>query len=321
MRVELTGEAFTTEGFGLIVTLMQYFVESRHDWVVDPGQLGGVDAYFRDHAPKMAQTYGLLASKGLVSQAWTVTAAPRSRLVSIGRESLSDHVWDLGRSARFVVENQEGDRAFILALAHVFGAKDIVEACEKGWLEFVQGGGSGEVPKVVRHEEAAIRRVKRVAFLLDSDRLMPGERSKHEAAVTELRALGISGHVLDFREAENYLPNRVLAATIEPPERLTEKIRHLKTLTSPQRAHFDIINGFWDRKNFCAAIPAAQQDLYGDLAESVRVGLRHGFGHGLTLVLHREAEAGNVKETDFAALGPTVAEELKTLLALVREII
>ncbi|MBG0813846.1 hypothetical protein [Planomonospora sp. ID82291] len=321
MRVEIGGDAFTEDGFGLIVTLMQHFVESRHIWVVDPGQLDLVDGYFRDHAPKRSQTYGLLARKGLVSQAWTGTAGSRPRTVTITGESLADHVWDLGKSARFVVENQEGDRAFVLALAHVFDADGIVEACAKGWLEFVQGGGSGEVPKVVKNEGSSFRRVKRVAFLLDSDRLTPGAPSKHDSAVEKLSESGLAGHVLRFREAENYVPNRVLAAAAGRRGELASRIDCLKSLNPDQRAHFDFKNGFSDRRNKCVSIPDVQRELYGQLSEQMKIGLRNGFGEGLTLLLEREAKAGNIDESDFSALGPAVCQELRELLALIREII
>ncbi|MEU5865727.1 hypothetical protein ABZ815_31465 [Nonomuraea sp. NPDC047529] len=321
MKIELTSEAFTDEAFELIIELMRYFIESRHDWVVAPEQLGHVNAYFRQYAPKKAQAYALMAEKGMVSQAWAGSTASPSRTVRISGESLSDHVSDLGRPARFVVENQEGDRAFILALAYVFGTDEIVKAWTKNWLEFVQGGGSGEVPKVVKTEGEAFRRVKRVAFLLDSDRLTPEEPSRHQGALARLAELGVTGHILRFREAENYLPNGVLAAVRASQPELTAKIDCLKALSVEQRGYFDFKNGFWDRRLECARVPEVQAELFHSLPDRVRVGLRHGFGEGLTLILEQEAKAGKLKRSDFDALGPDVCEELQSLLALVRDII
>ncbi|MCK2213030.1 hypothetical protein MF672_004350 [Actinomadura sp. ATCC 31491] len=321
MRVELAGGAFTEDRFELIVTLIRLFAESRHEWVVTPDQFEIVRAYFQEHAPTRAQAYALMAQKGAVSQAWSAGPATLRPVVSVTYDSMPDHVEDLTRPARLVVENQEGDGAFVLALAHVFEAGQVIRAHGNRWLEFVQGGGSGEVPKVVASEAATFRRVKRVAFLFDSDRMVPGEASKHEKAVAALGELGVPGHVLRFREAENYVPNRVLAAIAGPRRELAARIDALKKLDPHQRGHFDFKHGFWDRKKACPAVPDAQKDLYAPLPDHVMAALRNGFGENLTVILEREARAGKLKEADFEALGPEVVAELKGLLALLQEII
>ncbi|MEU4541436.1 hypothetical protein AB0G15_42060 [Streptosporangium sp. NPDC023825] len=323
MRVEVAGEVFAEDGTGFehIIMLMQYFAESRHEWVINFGDPDLVVGYFRQHAPIRAQTYGLMAQKGLVSQAWA-GGEPRSRPVMITADSLTEHVEDLGRPAQVVVENQQSDRAFVLALAHVFATDKIVEADEKGWLEFAQAGGSGEVPKVVAAERARFRRVARVAFLLDSDRMVPGSTSKHEKTADGLRDLGVPGHVLVFREAENYVPNKILAAVSGLTRaELAKRIAHLKDLTPDQRAYFDFKTGFWNKKKCCLEISPEQQELYESLSERMVQGLGAGFGEKLSRLLEREAKAGNLQESDFAALGSGVCEELRGLLALLREIV
>lgn len=316
MRVELAGDVFTEDGFALIIVLMRQFIESRHHWVVDLGQLDLVDEYFQDYAPKHAPVFGEVARKGLVSQAWS---SPQSRpsVVSVTGQTLADHVEDLGRPAKFVVENRDGDGEFLLALAYVFGAEEILKACEEKWLEIVQGGGSGEVPKVVRHENAAFRRLKRVAFLLDSDRMTPDEVSKHEETAAELRAEGIDGHILRFREVENYVPDRVL----EQERAMAGKVVHLKALVPEQRAHFDMKKGFYDGKRKQIVVPAAQKSLFASLDDATKAGLQFGFGKGLMEILGREAKAGHLKESDFEKIGPGVCDELEALLALLRQII
>ncbi|GAB3980409.1 hypothetical protein GCM10029978_078390 [Actinoallomurus acanthiterrae] len=322
MKVELAADVFTEDGFELIVTLLQYFSQDRHEWVVDMHHVPLMEEYFGEQAPKRADVWLQLARKGMVSETWTAEPSRRAK-VTVTRESLADHVDDLGSAARLVVENGEGDGAFVLAIAHVFGAGKVVKAKECHWLKFVQGGGSGEVPKVARKEHEDFKRTSRVTFLLDSDRMTPDEPSKHEPVADELRDAGINGHILRFREAENYVPNRILAAALVPEQRsvVAERIRHLKTLTPEQRAHFDMKKGFADRKREGFEIPPEQQDLYASLPEPSRVVLRLGFGDGLTAILLREAEAGNLGEEDFAALGPEVCDELRAILDLVQRIL
>ncbi|WP_067795479.1 hypothetical protein [Actinomadura formosensis] len=323
MRVEILPDAFTEEGYECLVTLILYFTETRHEWVVDIRHIDFVEEYFRRHAPTRAGIWGDLARKSQVSGFWAPDSSRRPG-VQVTRESLADDVHDLGSAARLVLENGAGDGAFVLAIAHVLGAGRVVAAKERGWLKFVQGGGSGEVPKVARNEREDFKRTCRVTFLLDSDRMTPGEPSKHEAAVGELRDAGIFGHILCFREIENYVPNRVLAAASVPEPRnvpLTERIAHLKVLSHEQRAHFDMKKGFADRRGQGYEIRPEQQKLYRSVPESARVGLRLGFGDGLMQVLLREAEAGHLKETDFTALGPDVCDELRAILDLVQRIL
>jgi hypothetical protein len=323
MRVELAADVLTDDGLELIAALIRYFSEGRHDWIVDVHQLPVLAEYFREQAPKRAGTWTDLAKKGSVSQAWTAKPS-RQLTVTVTRESLADHVDDLGTAARIVVENCESDGAFVLAIAHVLGAARVVKAKESGWLKFVQSGGSGEVPKVVRAEHADFNRTPRVTFLLDSDRMTPDEPSKHEAIAAELHQAGIHGHILRFREAENYVPNRLLAAASVPQPRsvpVHERVGKLATLTHEQRAHFDMKKGFADRHAQWFVIPDEQQDLYGGLPEQTCAKLRLGFGDDLTRILLREAEAGNLKESDFAGLGPGVCDELRAILDLLQRIL
>ncbi|MFI6517321.1 hypothetical protein ACIBF1_17325 [Spirillospora sp. NPDC050679] len=322
MRVELSADVFGVDAYTPLVVLVYYFLEGRHDWVVvDPADLDVMDAYFAEHAPSKAADWSELARLGLTSQEWTSTA-PLPPDVTVTRENLRDLVHDLGAAARVVVENQAGDGAFLLAIAHAFGVTKIHEAKAKGWLKFVQGGGSSEVPKVARSEAADFRRLKRVVFLLDSDRLTPGERSTHEKKAAQLLAEGIEGHILRFREAENYVPDHVIAAAPHRDrEALKERVENLRDLIPEQRAHFDMKKGFRKRGTDEAMIPLAQQELYRSLHETTVVALGEGFGDRLTTVLLQEAEDGNLTEDDFASLGAEVCDELRTLLALIQKII
>ncbi|ROO83054.1 hypothetical protein EDD29_0543 [Actinocorallia herbida] len=323
MRVEVASDAFTTGGFEDVVTLMRYFTEDRHDWVVDPRQLPAIECFFSEHTPSRASTYTRFARKASVSaRAWTSSRRrERADTISVTADSLADHTADLGRSAKVVVENGDADRSFLLAVARVFGRERVIAAERKSWLEFTHSGGGGELPKRARHEAAGFRLLRRVVFVFDGDRMTPNERSKHEKVAADLRKDAIEGHILIRREVENYIPTKVLAAVKGRQSALTTRISLLKSLIPEQRAHIDIKNGFADKKTKQAVVPAAQAELFATLPPATVKGLREGFGEGLPQLLEREVEAGNVKESDFAALGSEVCEELKALLALIDRII
>ncbi|GAA1546531.1 hypothetical protein GCM10009678_31440 [Actinomadura kijaniata] len=324
MRVELSANVFTDGNFELLTRLIGYFIEARHDWIADDNEtLVVMDGYFRRHAPVRAQVWSSLVRKEPTRQVWSA-GRPEPPTVRVTHESLPEHVEDLSATARVVLENKGGDGDFLLAVAHVFRAERIIEAKERRWLKFVQGGGSGEVPKVVRDECADFRRVKRVVFLLDSDRWTPGEPSKHEKAVAELRAEGVHGHILRFREIENYVPNCILAAVAVPRQQrreFDERLKSLRGLVPEQRAHFDMKKGFHDSRTQAARVPDEQRQLYGSLRQTTVVALRKGFGDGLTALLLREAKAGRLKEEDFGDLGPGVCDELREILALIERIV
>lgn len=321
MRVDLRRDAFTVDDFELIIMLMRLFVEDRHQWLVNLDDIDEVAAYFTEHAPTKAMVYHDLARKSLVEQS---RPAPVSGVpLKVTSESLGDHVADLSRPAKLVVENQTADGAFIIAVAHVFAAADVVRACAEGWLEFVQGGGSGEVHKVVLAEHRAFRRVARVIFLLDSDRGTSDHVSKYERVQSGLLELGIRGHVLKYREIENYIPNRVLAAVPWPMRKqsaLSAKINCLRELAPKQRAYIDIKHGFSKEKPdlWSPQVRVAREEMY---SAEVRRQLSAGFGADLTELLMREAVAGNLTEEDFDSLGPGTCDELQALLRLIRDII
>ncbi|GAB2811404.1 hypothetical protein GCM10022221_06080 [Actinocorallia aurea] len=322
MRVEVASDAFAGGGFEDVITLMRYFSEDRHTWVVDPDQLPAVERFFREHTPSKAQTYTRLARGASVSgRAWTSRRRTRSETVQVTGSDLAEHTADLGRSAKVVVENGDADRAFIMAVARVFGHERVTEAFERAWLEFTHSGGGGDLPKRAVHEASRFHLLHRVVFVLDGDRMTPEEHSKHEAVAKRLRRRKIEGHILNRREVENYIPTKVLAAVNGRRPAVTAKVAHLKTLIPKQRAHFDIKNGFTDKRTKEAVVPTVQAELFAALSPATVKGLKEGFGEGLPQLLEREAEAGNVKESDFAALGPEVCEELKALLALIDQII
>jgi hypothetical protein len=151
--------------------------------------------------------------------------------------------------------------------------------------------------------------------LFDSDRWAPGTPEKNLHRIEELRALGVKIHVLTLREAENYIPNRVLRA-VKPHRESSVRLAHLKRLTLDQRGHFDMKHGFKKTRG----VPEQQQQLFASAPPDALHGLDEGFGQDLLKIFESMAE--RLTETDFVQdVGEAVPYELRGLLAMLREIL
>lgn len=315
MRVELTVAVLEMEEpTDEISTLLGHFNKSRHSWVIAPQLVRVADSFIeRNMAPPRVPAYKQLARKAAKQQhAYRTSAAPQP--VRIHPEDLKEHVEDLDRPAVLVVENDGSDRCFVKAVAKIFGASDILDAIEKRWLELGHGGG-GDTYRRAQEEHGSFRRIKRVAALLDSDRWVPGTPVKNARRVAELRELGLRVHVLTLREAENYVPNKVLRA-VRPFRTSSARLDHLKKLDHDQRGHFDMKHGF-KRTN---GVPAQQRDLFAEVDARTIAGLEDGFGQSLLPAF--EAMSDRLTDADLARdVGEAVPDELRGLLAMLREIL
>ena len=144
---------------------------------------------------------------------------------------------------------------------------------------------------------------------------MPGQHTSSHRKAERLAQVGVVVHVLELREAENYVPNRVL----RHPGRFGDgllKAELLLRLTPEQRGHFDMKNGFGPASR---PVPVEQAILFGRLDPATLTGLRGGFGKDL---LRRMADGcPELTEQDFTSLGAEVAAELRSLLATVTSVI
>lgn len=307
MRVSLAADVFA-EAAALtdLIMLLRSFASGPHDLVAEPKATSAAVQYLSEHAPSLAGTYATLAQKGTVAAAWTATPSA-GPVIEVTNADLADHSSDLCRPAVVVVEDSESDQHFIKALCTALRSDRLRRALDNGWVEITHGGGTGGLQRVAKRNAARFKKVKRVAALLDSDRMLPDQSTSSHAKADRLRAEGVVVHVLEFREAENYVPNRVLAG-VRYHRGTHQRLEHLKRLTQVQRAHFDMKHGFGHTNG----IPPAQRSLFESVAPGTVRGLREGFGSSL---LQRLEEASDyLTERDFASLGDDVVAELRAML-------
>ncbi|MER5643871.1 hypothetical protein [Streptosporangium sp. NPDC002524] len=319
MRVELNGDVLAVGNLSAdILEFMRLFTRGNHDWIVDPEEVERFADYFCEHAPTLASTYAEFATKAsVVSQAWSVTDRPT---VSVSRVTIEDDLHDLRQPAVLIVEDAVSDKYFLLGIARVFGGDDIAEAVEEHRLELLHGGGKDRAYAQAPITRERFRRTSRVALFLDSDRLVPGETTKCHKLAEQLEPLGVAVHVLELREAENYVPNEVLRGALRPRE-ASLLLDHLKKLTPEQRGYFDMKHGFPRPREGAPRTPPGHQDLYDEVPDQVIDKLRAGFGTKLSELLESEAASGKLVARHFEDLGKGVVEELCSILTMLRKII
>ncbi|MEO3922743.1 hypothetical protein ABGB07_02500 [Micromonosporaceae bacterium B7E4] len=323
MRVELAAEIFrdTDETTGPydpqnlthLYNLLYCFVDQRHDWVTNGMVVVAVEEFLPKHLPELAATLAAVARKASTAQSWVGTTQVSSDVVRVSRADLVEHAADLCQQAVVVVENQESDGCFLQAVVHVLGDERIRRAIDNGWVEIANGGGSSLL-KVAANAARRFRRVVRVAAVLDSDRLIPRQRTGSDDKAEQLKTLRVAVHVLARREAENYVPYRVLA-TVGRPADASRRLTLLKQLTPEQREHYDMKYGFNRVDRSAAATDAFQQVFPAYVPPAPRTGLHDGFGTDLLERMHAQRE--RLTEHDFAQLGAGVVAELRELLATI----
>lgn len=316
MRIEIgPGVFYRAEALPDLLVLFQSFIDGLHDWVAAPETIAVAREYLREHAPRLAETFVELARKGTVAVTWA--AAQSGTVVRIENDDLSEHVVDLcKRPAVVVVENSTTDGSFIRTLCSVFNSSRLLEALANHWLEIEHGGGS-DLRKVAQDLAQRYHRRVRVMALVDSDRMFPGQETQKDVDAARMMAVGVVVHVLELREAENYVPNRVLGMAGDPRD-ASRKLTLLERLTPEQRGYFDIKHGFGPVSR-PPQIRQEQQALFHGVDREVLLGLRGGFGENLLTLM--ESISNGLTESDFSFLGEPCTTELRTLLAKLVEVI
>jgi len=318
MRVELRPSTFSDDvELRDVLNLIHCFTSGRHDWVaLDPSVIDIAEDYLQQYLPKAAASCAELAQKGTVAATWAAgsIAVPS---ISVEESNLADSVHDLCRPAIFVVENENSDPVFVEAVCRAFDDKRILDALEHGWMEYAHGGGS-TIESVARSEARRFRAHVRVAALLDSDSQHRTHRTENHVKGARLAELGVAVHVLTLREVENYIPNKVLAATgnrgkwSESSKRMTS----LKALPLERRGYFDMKRGYVESDP--SKPQQAQQAWAADLDTKILKDLCGGFGGNVLLELRKFP---NLSIRDFESTGEDVRVEIRQFLTTINSVI
>ncbi|MEU9264000.1 hypothetical protein AB0E04_00940 [Streptomyces sp. NPDC048251] len=340
MRVEIPVDLLRgsqgDENAELVLKLIAFFREARHEWVISPRDVDIVQTFLHRHVPILAQTYVLLAQKASMAQAW----APHNvtGVVRVASETLVGDIRDLERQAVLVVENAIYDWQMIEALARLLGCEDVIDAKESNHLSVYNGGGKDGAIRHAVDQAAKFSRTRRVVLVIDSDSFHPADRTDNHVKADAAASKGVRSHVLSFREMENYIPNRVLARQPRNPvgiSSMAKRLKSLKAFSPEQRAHFDMKHGFKGKPQMGADqkgrhskkagtayfVPERHGDLYDEVAEQDLITLQEGFGTGLPALFLEEVMRGGISEQDLDGLGPSAKQELRSMFGTIRGVI
>lgn len=319
MRVALSIDAIEHPGHErAVIELLSVFIRGRHDLVIADPQLspalrGLLDAHL---SGSVRTDYLELVEKFEVASVWDSGDPPS---VTVDRSSIDDLLADLAEPARVVVEDLVSDGAFIRALAQALGAPKLARGIELGQLEIVHAGGKGRVKQLVAASLRRFRILKPVVAVVDSDRLKPAQDTYSHRLADELRTeFNIYTCVLEYREAENYVPNRCIAMT-GSGRPFAHKMDAFTSLSTEQRAYFDVKNGFPIDSQGAPLLADVQQELYSDIPIGTVRLLCTGFGS--SILQHFELHAANITKNDISSLGESVLVELKDLLCRLEDLV
>ncbi|AXG79981.1 hypothetical protein [Streptomyces paludis] len=341
MRVEIPVDLLRgregDENAELVLKLITFFREARHEWVISPRDVGILQVFLQRHVPTLAQTYLLLAQKASMAQAWAPHGESNG-VVRVAGETLASDIRDLEQPAVLVVENAFYDWQMIEAIARLLDCKDVVDAKESSRLGVYNGGGKDGAAWHAVDQAAKFSRTKRVVLVIDSDSFYPADRTGNHEKADAATCGGVSSHVLSFREMENYIPNRVLARQSKRTtgmSSMAKRLESLKALLPEQRAHFDMKHGFkgkphrspdQKRRHTRQAgttffVPSRHGDLYDGVAEQDLIVLQEGFGTDLPSLFLQEVMRGGISERDLDGLGLDAKQELRSMFEMIRSVI
>ncbi|WP_027345685.1 hypothetical protein [Hamadaea tsunoensis] len=305
MLLELDEEVFAdADGHNafLVLTLLSFTIDGRHDWYPPPAVLDSAIRYLEENAPKLLHTWRELLRNAATAGVWQA-ARPRPP-VTVTAANLDALAHDLGRPAVVVVENSRNDGSFLRALFQAY-APELATALDRHWLRFGHTGGGGEQVHVTDEAATEFKAICRVIVIKDNDRkyLEPIDRSVPEAWPPEQPHV----HIWQRLEVENYLPDAVLHATSHPDAETM--IYHLRMMTPEQQRWIDMKHGLPKSK------PA---ELYREVDPEARRHWRTGFKHQFQNPLVPVSVVLRVE--DFRQLGDDVHDELTQLVQRIRSV-
>ena len=209
--------------------------------------------------------------------AWTL--APHTRYVRVTAHPTAEHELAPERASRLadeplviLVENRDSDGAFVArVVTELDRSLHGVWGREGEPIRFDSVGGIDQMPQEVERRTRAVPYRPRLVAVSDSDRKGPGDSESGKAQ--RLRETcdrhDLPCWVLAKREAENYLPQVLLAARPNTDQRRVEAWGRLDDV---QKDFFDMKDGLPE------ALSTIEEALFNDLSDADREILSTGFG-------------------------------------------
>jgi len=209
-----------------------------------------LDAEIRDEWLKMISIGWTLAERHPSFHEIEVDAITASRWSDpTPTLTLEDALDLLHRSYRILLENGYSDRSFFMSLCSLDQIEFLQKRLAMDWVEFEHCGGNHHIERRAKEIRKHRRLYLRFSALFDGDGLEPRVPSKRSQSVKIACGSDVHHHQLLRRSIENYLPKSALERwamqkTGNQKKKRERIVRALFKLTSEQRAHYNMKDGF-----------------------------------------------------------------------------
>ena len=216
-------------------------------------------------------------------EAWASGLHGRRIRVTLGPDGPSElNPEDAGRLAEeqlvILVENRNSDGAFVKRVVIELDKPLDKYRKKRGEpVQFDSVGGKGQMADEVERRTQDRPYRPRLVVIVDSDRKGAADEASSEARALcrKCANVGVPCWVLAKREAENYLPEILLAEWRDAGEDRARRVDAWRTLNDDQKNFFDMKNGL------STAPSEIEEALFGDLSLNNRAILAHGFGQNV----------------------------------------
>lgn len=266
MIVIIRDEVFGTASPLALLAIFRLCFDERHILVTDPvfgiGSTPSIDYWLLALPTELRHEVMLVLEQGPVASSQRTNTAVRVIVGTMSESqfrgpipllTLTDALLVLHLPLRILVENSRHDGEFLLRIAPPLWRKSFVQALERRWLEFENGGGISELTARVRRAAVDAREWMRLWVMFDSDAREPGKPSQQsqlaaEACGARTQPWPIPTHQLSRRAIENYLPIQALFMWADEHHGpVKTQLRHaaqsFHDLQTDQRAHYNMKNG------------------------------------------------------------------------------
>jgi hypothetical protein len=303
MLLEFAADIFggeDTQDAFLVVQLIRFTIERRHDWFPRPDLLDTASGYLDKNFPTMPGWHEFVrnAAKAAV---WRGAANPRPA-VRVTAENLDLLASDLSKPAVVVVENGRNDGSFLKAVFAAY-APELANALNLDWLQIHHAGGTGEQIHVAEDSASRFKAICRVIVVKDNDRRLPDPEAGQEPDAWPPAKPYV--HTWRRLEVENYLPDAVLHESKHPDAHTL--VFHLRAMTPEQQRWIDMKHGL---------ARSGPPNLFIDVDAVTRRVWQSGFTKHFPKPLVPDRLTLTVD--DFRRLGEDVHEELLRLTNRIR---
>lgn len=301
MRVIISDKVFENKKCSdvILVGILGFGYEGRHSILTDPA-LGdemtpaddtNLSAWLAEQPKALAEEIRFVLRMGVKEgiqeskekEEIYVTADSTSVWKSNPPRLCLQDAWRLlTKSLHILVENGRNDGKFLETMfKRLLGPsywKPVRNALQNDWIHIENGGGIGEMKKMVGSLVGDAVGSTRTCVIFDSDAQEPEKPSTASEALREkCEECSLDYHQLQRRAIENYLPRDALKASVELLSEPTKSSRRsvvntFSRMNRVQRHHFHMKKGFSDEEI------TDPPSVFDSLDKEDRVCLKNGFG-------------------------------------------